>query len=62
MVEFGGERSMMARQTIFGLLGDIEKVIYDPRQVFLPELIRLLKCNLEHDSSTMTVAGFSNQS
>ena len=40
MVEFAGERSLMARQTVFGLFGDIQERIADPTRVFLSELIR----------------------
>ena len=40
MVEFSGERSLMARQIMFGLFGDIRGFIVDANKVFLPELIR----------------------
>jgi len=61
IVEFAGERSLMARQTVFGLLGDIHSRVRDPRRVFLPELIRLAKLNLRFDESALTAAGFSDQ-
>jgi len=60
MVEFAGERSLMARQTVFGLFGDIQGRILDPQKVFLSELIRHATVNLEHDISATAVAGFSN--
>lgn len=61
MVEFAADHSLLARQTIFGLLGDIQACIRDPSRVFLPELIRNAKLNLQHDTSVMTAAGFNTQ-
>ena len=58
MVEFAGERSLMARQTVFGLFGDIQERIVDPNKVFLSELIRHASLNLHYDTSAMTAAGY----
>ena len=62
MVEFSGERSLMARQIMFGLFGDIQGFIVDANKVFLPELIRHAANNLYYDDSAMAAAGFGNNS
>ena len=61
MVEFAGEKNMMARQTIFGLFGDIQGRIVDSRRTFLTELIKHATKNLEYDPSITSAAGYGAQ-
>ena len=62
MVEYASEPNLLARQAIFGLIGDIQSCVRDHRGVFLPELVKHITANLEFDTSNMSIAGFSNQS
>ena len=52
----------MARQHVFGLLGDIQQWLLAPNSgVLLSELVRLASANVELKENSMSLAGYDNQ-
>lgn len=62
MVEFGTEKNTLARHSVFGLFGDIQKWILDSQGTFVQELVGQCVANVQYDEDMMSAAGFSQQS